>query len=100
MPSSLLNKSVSVECGGSFTSGQVCVAKNCVVPRQRAELCLQQLPVMKREVGAVEKMSIPEKKLSRDHHIFNGNPGNSQPGQTEAARRHFHGNMCLEYPHP
>lgn len=40
------------------------------------------------------------KKLSRDHLIFNGNPGSSQPGQTEAARRHFHGDMCLEYPNP
>lgn len=55
MSSSLLNKAVSVEFGVSLTSGQVCVAKKCIVPRQRSELCLLQLPVRKGEVGAVTK---------------------------------------------
>lgn len=55
MSSSLLNKPVSVEFDGSLTSGQVYVAKKCIVPRQRSELCLLQLPVMKSEVGAVAK---------------------------------------------
>lgn len=55
MSSSLLNKPVSVECDGSLTSGQVYVAKKCIVLRQRSELCSLQLPVMKSEVGAVAK---------------------------------------------
>lgn len=37
------------------------------------------------------------RKLSRDHLFFSRSPGSSQPGQTEAAMRHFHGNMCLDY---
>lgn len=53
MSSNLLNKPISVECRRSLTSVQVCVAKKYIVPRQRSELCLLQLPVMKSEVRAV-----------------------------------------------
>lgn len=61
MSSSLLNKPVSVEFGGSLTNGQVYVAKKHIVHRQRSELCLLQLPVMKGEVGAVAN-SVPEER--------------------------------------
>lgn len=48
--------------------------------------------------GSSWKMSAPEESCLGTISFFNGSPGSSQPGQTEATTRHFHGNMCLEYP--